>query len=272
MTRVVPGRRRGYTLVEAMLVLGLMVVLSAMIVPNFLRQIEGDQMPRSGKQLRSLVTLVRAHAAFDSKRYRIRFPLESESDPMGGINQPLVEREDDPIRAPDIFNLVTAPWAIGETIARDVRCGEVRMGRPTVERLRELQTRAGEGIAEQRERRQRKEQFDPDLPPLYIEPDGTSEWVTFVLTTASPDVPLASLEEYPRVEVIVDGATGLAWLQRPLYDEELDLFEEHNWPVVLRQDFLDPRVLTEDDVLELREGQIQGREVRLEGRELKAQP
>ena len=34
-------------------------------------------------------------------------------------------------------------------------------------------------------------------------------------------------------------------------EEELDLFEEKNWPIVLRQDFLDPRVLTEDDVLEL---------------------
>ena len=55
------------------------------------------------------------------------------------------------------------------------------------------------------------------------------------------------------LDLIVEGATGLSWIQRPFYDEELDLFEEKGWPAVLRQDFLDPRVLTENDVLELRE-------------------
>jgi hypothetical protein len=250
----------------------MMVVLSAMIVPNFLRQIQGDELPRSGKQFRSLITLVRAHAAFDAKRYRIRFPREEETDPLGGTNQPLVEREDDPIHEPDVFRLVTAPWAFGETFGGIVRCAEIRLGRPTIERLRELGTRAGEGVRGERERRKKRELFERERPPLYIEPDGSSEWATFVLTNAPPDVPLDQLESHPRVEVILDGATGLAWLQRPLYDEELDLFEDHNWPVVLRQDFLDPRVLTENDVLELREGQIQGREVRLEGRELKPRP
>jgi hypothetical protein len=37
----------------------------------------------------------------------------------------------------------------------------------------------------------------------------------------------------------------------------LELLSEKNWPVILRQDFLDPRVLTEEDVLELHEVQIQ---------------
>jgi hypothetical protein len=35
--------------------------------------------------------------------------------------------------------------------------------------------------------------------------------------------------------------------------------------------FLDPRVLTEDDVLEIRETQIQGRRVELSGRELQSE-
>ena len=86
------------------------------------------------------------------------------------------------------------------------------------------------------------EDIDPERPPLYVEPDGTSEWVTFVLTTAPPDVELDKVEDYGCLELIVDGSTGLAWMQRPFYDEELDLFEEKNWPAVLRQDFLDPRV------------------------------
>jgi hypothetical protein len=85
------------------------------------------------------------------------------------------------------------------------------------------------------------------------------------------DITLEELEDYARIHVIVEGATGLAWLQRPFYEEELDLFEEKGWPAVLRQDFLDPRVLTEDDVLELRETQIRGREVQTKGRALQTQ-
>ncbi|MCH7995276.1 MAG: hypothetical protein IIB57_12650, partial [Planctomycetes bacterium] len=73
----------------------------------------------------------------------------------------------------------------------------------------------------------------------------------FVLTEAPRGSDIDSLDDYGAIEVIQEGETGLIWLQRPFYEEELDLFEEKNWPIVLRQDFLDPRVLTEDDVLEL---------------------
>ncbi|MGB0717578.1 MAG: hypothetical protein ACPGXK_16995, partial [Phycisphaerae bacterium] len=76
------------------------------------------------------------------------------------------------------------------------------------------------------------------------------------LTNAPTDIPpedLAEDSDSESLEIIVDGRSGAAWLQRPLYEEELDLFEEENWPIVLRQDFLRPEVLTEDDVLELQD-------------------
>jgi hypothetical protein len=82
----------------------------------------------------------------------------------------------------------------------------------------------------------------------------------FLLTSAPREIPPEELagdfETYPQVEVILEGPTGLCWLQRPFYDEELDLFEEKNWPAVLRQDFIRKQPLTERDVLELREIQI----------------
>jgi hypothetical protein len=34
------------------------------------------------------------------------------------------------------------------------------------------------------------------------------------------------------------------------------MLEEHNWPPVLRQDFLRPQLLTEEEVLEIREKMI----------------
>jgi len=238
---------RGFTLVEVVLVVGLILIITALAVPNFLREFQREQLPGSAGQLRSLLTLIRANAAFEGKRYRIRCPEESEQDALGGNQQPIIEREDDPVREPEIFYPVTAPWAIGKTFVGDVWCSEVRLGRPTVEKLRERRSQIEEAIERSRA------EFAPERPPLYIEPDASSDWATFVLVEGPRDLDVEQTEDFPRLEVIMEGATGLTWVQRPLYDEELDLFEEKNWPVVLRQDLVTEQMLTEDDVLELRE-------------------
>ncbi len=248
---------RAYTLIEIMLVVGLLVALSAMAIPNFVRQIERERLPGSVRQLRSLLTLVRANAAFDGKRYRLRFPTEDEREALDDDRQPLIEREDDPIDEPDLFNRVTAPWAIGKTLLGKVWCAEVRLGRPTIAVLQELRKFRSEIEKSMTEALEDEEyELEAERPPLYVEPDGSTDWVTFVLTEAPRDTELDDLEDHPRIELIMEGMTGLAWMQRPLYDEELDLFEEKGWPAVLRQDFLDPRVLTEKDVLELRDVRI----------------
>lgn len=243
-------RPSAFTLIEIVLVVGIMVTVAAIAVPSFLEQIKREQLPGSAKRLRSFLTLVRANAAFDGKRYRIRFPGEDEKDPLGGDRQPLIEREDDPLHEPEVFNLVTAPWAVGITLQPDVWCAEVRLGRPTIERLQERRSRIEDQLIEE------LEDFDPQRPPLFLEPDGTGDWATFLLTQAPRHTELERLEEYPRIEVIYDGDTGLAWLQRPFYQEELDLFEEKGWPAVLRQDYLHETVITEDRVLELREFRV----------------
>ncbi len=243
-------RPRAYTLLEVILAIGLLVAISAMAIPSFVRQIEREELPGSGRQLRSLLAMTRAHASFDGMRYRIRFPKEDEKDPMGGDQQPLIEREDDPIHDPEVFNEVKAPWIMGKTLLGNVRCAEVRLGRPTIDVLRERREKVTE-VSEEMLRS--PENFEPEYPPLYIEPDGTSEWATFTLTSAPRGTPIDELEDHPRIDLIVEGTTGLAWMQRPFYEEELDLFEDKGWPAVLRQDFLDPRELTENDVLELRE-------------------
>lgn len=239
-----------FTLLEVTLSIGLLVAISAIAIPSFVRQIEREVLPGSGRQLRSLLVLTRTYASFEGKRYRIRFPKEDEKDALGGYQQPLIEREDDPIHDPEVFREVTAPWAVGKTLLGKVWCVEVRLGRPTIDELRDRRDEVT-GVSEELLRSE--EDFEPEYPPLYIEPDGTSEWATFTLTDAPRGTTFEELEDYPRIDLIVDGTTGLAWMQRPFYEEELDLFEEKGWPAVLRQDFLDRRVLTENDVLELRE-------------------
>ncbi len=234
-----------FTLIEVILVMGILVAITAIVVPNFLREYEATHLPGSAKQLRSLLTMVSSRAALDGKRYRIRFPMENEEDPLGGTQQPLVEREDDPFYEPEVFNLVTDSWAVGATILGNVWCAEIRHGRPTVELLEERRSRIEEALEKV------QQDFEPERQPILFEADARTGWVTLVLTNAPRGTDIDDLDDYEAIEVIMEGETGLIWLQRPLYEEELDLFEEKNWPIVLRQDFLDPRVLTEDDVLEL---------------------
>lgn len=268
-------KQRAFTLIEIVLAIAVLVAISALAVPNFINDVRRDALPRSGGQLRSLITLVRANASFDGKRYRIRFPNEDELDPIGMETQPIIEREDDPVRHPEDFSEVNDSWAVDRTLIGSVRCAEVRLGRPTMERIRQQRENRAEGVEKamlKKELERGTQEFDPDRPPLLVEPDGTSDWVTFVLTEAPREVKLEDLDikVHPQVEVIVEGFTGLAWMQRPFYDTEIDLFEEKGWPAVMRQDFLEARELTERDVLELRESNLQGRRVELKGRELQA--
>jgi hypothetical protein len=237
--------RSAFTLLE------ILASLAALVLPNVLKDLKRARLPESARQLRSLVQLTRAHAMLDGKRYRIRFPEENEIDDVGGDRQPLVEREDDPLLEPEVFNRVQTIWTEGVTLLEGIRCVEVRLGKPTVE---ELMT----GNTEEHDRLVAELGSDVNeiRPPLYIEPDGTSEWATFVITNAPPDAGDRAEEldeQYEQIDVILDGFTGLAWLQRPFYDQELEMLAANNWPPVLRRDFLSPRELTEADVIEIQE-------------------
>jgi prepilin-type N-terminal cleavage/methylation domain-containing protein len=255
-------KHSAFTLLEILLVVGLLAILAAMVVPNLFSRLTREQLPQSANQMRALLQLTRAHAMLEGRRLRIRFPREDEIDGQGEQRQPIVEIEDDPIEYPDDFRPLLDAWAMGETLQRGVRCAQVRLGKPTIELL----------LGEVDEDRQTLEDIEKDLdlkldegfPPLIFETDGTSEWATFVLTDAPADVEYEDLaepgdgtdQEYGRIEVILDGLLGLAWLQRPLYEEELNMMREHGWPPVLRRDFLNPVALTEDHVLEIREKAI----------------
>lgn len=257
MKGVPVNRRSAYTLLEIVLVAGLLVLIASLTVPRLTHLLEREELTGSARQLRSLVTLVRAHAAWDGKRYRIRFPEDQETDPLGGTRQPIIEREDDPLEKPEQFVTVEDPWALGTTLLKDTWVAEVRLGRPTIEELQRLRESRSEIESVLEREFEDVEHFEALRPPLIIEADGTSDWVVFVLTQAPRDTDIEALKEHKRIELIVDGMTGLAWMQRPFYDEELDLFEEKGWPAVLRQDFLSKRQLTENDVLELHEFRIQ---------------
>lgn len=244
-------RTSAFTLLEMILVIGILVILTGLVMPNFLNELEASRLPNSAQQMRALLTMTRANAMFDGKRYRIRMPRDDELDAMGGDRQPIIEREDDPVREPEKYNVVKAPWTFGETFARGVWCAQIRLGRPELD---------DEFLSGERSKEIAEQLFDdedPQYPPLIVQPDGTSEWVTFVLTNVDRDTDVDELEDDdPVIDVIMDGMTGLIWLQRPFRDEEIEMLRENNWPPVLRQDFLRAESLTEKDVMEIRERRI----------------
>ncbi len=226
--------------------IGVLLLLAGFLFPNLLGQIERERMPQSAEQMRALVQMTRANAMFDGRRYRIRFPQPEEVDHPQELRQPLIERENDPLDRPNEFFPVSHPWAHGVTIHDSVWCAEVRIGKPYLY----------EGEVEYDEpyiAPNAIEREDPYRPAVYFEPNGVSTWATFVLTDAPEGTDPDALEHYKRIEVIFDGDTGLAWLQRPFYPEEIQMLVEHDWPPVLRNDFLRPEPLTEDQVLEIRE-------------------
>jgi prepilin-type N-terminal cleavage/methylation domain-containing protein len=252
---------RGFTLLEILLVIGLLAIVMAMVMPNLIGDFTRAQLPESARQMRALMQLTRANAMIDGLRYRIRFPREDELDGQGSQRQPVVEVEDEPLANPEQFRPVLASWARDETMLRGIRCVKVRLGKPTIDQLLgqdeyavELEEERLEDIEETA-----GETYEEEFPPLVFDTDGTSEWATFLLTDAPADVLLEDLDdetEFGRLEVILDGLTGLAWLQRSLYVEELEMMKEHGWPPVLRKDFLQPQKLTEDNVLEIREASV----------------
>ena len=171
-----------FTLLEVLLVVGILALVASLALPNLTREIENRRLRTSAFQMRSLLELVRNHAQFDGRRYRVRFPEADELDAMGGDRQPIIEREDDPLKEPDEWNAVIAPWTFGTTLLKDVWCVQVRLGRPTTEKLLNPELAVADRLEAS------FENFDENLPPLYVEPDGTSAWVTYVLTQGDRDL------------------------------------------------------------------------------------
>jgi hypothetical protein len=87
--------------------------------------------------------------------------------------------------------------------------------------------------------------------PLTLNPDGTAEWATFVLTDLPYDEQLERQHAARILNVIVDGRTGQVWVQRALRREEVQLMEEKGASPILHVDFTRGDEITEDNLLEI---------------------
>jgi hypothetical protein len=244
-----------------LMALALLALLAAFLMPDYLREMEEAKLANAADQFRSVIYLTRTHAMLDGKRYRIRFvdidlyDGEFELDEITS-RQPVIERESDDPETYGEFLRVTEPWAQGVTLHPGIRCDGVRIGRPV---FRDELEAALEGDFEEEEEEELFESEDSLYPELVFEPDGTCDWATIVLTDAPEDISYEDVFSDAELdaeflEVIVDGRTGQAWIQRFLTEDEEELLREYGLPPVLRRDFLSPTELTEDNVREISEG------------------
>ncbi len=242
-------RRRAFTLIEMVLAIAILVIIFAFAYPNLSGEIRRRSLTESADRLRSLIVMAHAQAMQDGIKYRIQFPgtpdpldrtAEKEVAVPFETLQPIVERQCDPLTNPDAFCGFGAPWREQTVLQEGTRCVAVRPGRPSFD-IGASSVIAGPPITVER----------AEFVPLTLNPDGTSDWVTFVLTDLPIDVELEAGHAPHILNVIVDGRTGQAWIQRALLVEEVEVMNEKNASPILHMDFTDPNVITEENILEI---------------------
>lgn len=235
MARRRMNKRKGFTLLELLLVLALLVLLSAMAWPLMQSQMVAAELPESASRMRSLLYLTRSAAMLEHRRHRIRFSPKDQ--------QPVVEIEYDPILEPGRYVPVDQDWALEPALLEDVQVHRVHPGRPAY--LRPVSASEGEAVdplavepvaeepvsgvestaAKFQAARSdglggQEAEIDERRPLILFEADGSTEWATLVLSRMPPEEELP--EDEDQVWVVLDGRTGLATFRDAVTQAQLD--------------------------------------------------
>jgi len=224
----------GFTLLEVVLVIGLLAILAGFAWPAMSVMFRKSQLPESADQFKSLLGLTRAQAMLDNRRYRIRFAPKERF--------PVIESEPDPFTAVGKYEAVKADWTADERLLGDAQVHEIRLGRPEytlpfddekagidVSAPGDDASATSDGIVDaESDGTQTEPTFTPEMtsdepvdekrPTIVFEPDGSTNWATIILANKSPDAVLADDEEQIWIEM--DGRSGLAAI-RPSMTEAM---------------------------------------------------
>ena len=94
--------RNAFTLLELLLVIVLLAMLAALAWPEFGQARSSEELGESARRTKTLVSMCRARAMSESRRYRVTFRLD------GSLK---VTRQRDPILAPHQYFKFRGPWA-----------------------------------------------------------------------------------------------------------------------------------------------------------------
>lgn len=243
-------RLRAFTLLEVLLVIVLMGLLIAFIYPSFESDRRYRSLTESAERLRALIEMSHAKAMQEGIRYRISFPgtpdpndpnAEKEVDVPFETLQPDVVRQFDPQGNPEAYGGFDADWKSQQILQDGTRCVSVLPGKPSYAISTQWPI-ADPGIPEDK----------TEFVPLTLFPDGTTEWVTFILTDLPFETQLESHHFTRILYLIVDGRTGHVWMQRAMLNEEVEIMHEYKAEPIMHVDFVLAEPITEANILDIR--------------------
>jgi len=175
---------RGFSLVELLLTIGVLIMLAGLIWPNLTGRRERAQLEYIGSQMASTISYARAAAMSTGRRHRCVF--------QDGGSQMVIEWEADPVEAGGEFEPLKGQWARLNLIQEGVRCEMVDLV-------------GYDKLLKERER----ELLDQEIPselyePIELYPDGRCDSGTIVLSAASGE----------RLELQLNGFTGQVRVSR----------------------------------------------------------
>lgn len=239
--RRVGSALRGFTLIEILIVLAVLVMLAGLAWPALEGQISTAQLPESASRLRDVCYMARVEAAKEHRRVRIRF------EP--GEQQPRIEIERDPILYPNEWEPVTSGWAelaMEGLLLSNVQVHSIKLGRPEWTKPLSLNDSPETGnendntsfnndevdaldtdevpehfdaTAAQSDRGEDDVPIDEYRPVIEFAVDGSSDWALFELAQRLPE---EEIEDGDTLKwVLLDGRNGLARVQEALTEEDL---------------------------------------------------
>jgi prepilin-type N-terminal cleavage/methylation domain-containing protein len=221
------GPAAGFTLLEILVVLTLLVILVGFAWPVMENQIAAAQLPESADRVRDMLFMARAEAALEHRRVRIRFVPDEQ--------HPIIEYEPDSILEPGHWEPVQSAWTREPMLLADIQVHDVLPGRPVYleplsfdsdpseqqeESLQELEYAAEfDASAASSEMADADMEIDEARPPIIFEADGSTEWATIILARLPLKEVLEEAQE--QLWVVLDGRTGLAQVREKVTEAQL---------------------------------------------------
>lgn len=238
------GRRlRAFTLIEILLVIGMLVMLAGLTWPVLETQISGAELPESASRLRDVLYMSRAEAMKENRRVRIRFEPNEQ--------QPIIEIERDPILEPNEWEPVNSAWAeqaMESLLLSNVQVHKIKPGRPKFTKPISINDNPELDNDDEKATLKKDEigaldtddlfasadnvdlnsamadsdyPVDEERPLIHFDAHGAVDWALITLARKEPGEALE--DDDPTRWILLDGRTGLASVRLPMSeDDQLD--------------------------------------------------
>lgn len=220
--------QRGFTLIEMLLVVLVVLLLASVSVIYFGGLLQGSQLNEGTTRFGGLIRFVRAEAANSGRKLQIQFAPLSNSITGLSYYQPVVTCEREPLNEPGVFTPIDRLNVQSDSINDLVCIASVRLlGTAVTPAEEEVADNAADLYWEE-------DEGDLMAPPITFFPDGSSDSVEITLVSADQD-------DDRRMQLRLNGITGsiaTEALTEELAENELDT--EPSWESLVPAEAAEP--------------------------------